>query len=145
MKQNRRDFLKLVTAFGAALSAGVLLSGFRDLFTFRERKGLVRLGSPDEIKKSPQHSPISDDLLLYKKGNGCAIYSRVCTHKGCLLSIKENHLQCPCHEGIFSHDGRVVSGKPTTDLPRYAIIKRNGILFADRGKTIPTDAEVFTL
>lgn len=67
--------------------------------------------------------------LLKEKGNLTA-FNPHCTHLGCPYrwdSTKEQFL-CPCHGGIFSKDGKVVSGPPPRGLDRYPVKVENGIV-----------------
>ena len=55
-----------------------------------------------------------------------------CTHLGCLVRWKEKdgRFSCPCHEGIFTKEGEVVSGAPTKPLRRFTTKIENGNLMA---------------
>ncbi len=55
-----------------------------------------------------------------------------CTHLGCLVHWKaeENLFSCPCHEGIFTRQGAVVSGAPSKPLSRLQTKVEDGVLFA---------------
>jgi len=46
-----------------------------------------------------------------------------CTHEGCTVTYKtsEDLIWCPCHNGKFSTDGRVISGPPPRPLPAYKV------------------------
>ena len=46
-----------------------------------------------------------------------------CTHEGCTVTYKksEDLIWCPCHNGKFSTDGRVISGPPPRPLPAYSV------------------------
>jgi Rieske Fe-S protein len=51
-----------------------------------------------------------------------AARSLLCTHTGCeVVWIPDRQLyHCPCHEGLFDADGRVVAGfppRPLRDVP----------------------------
>jgi Rieske Fe-S protein len=46
---------------------------------------------------------------------------------------EQNRLECPCHQGFFSiADGSVMQGPPQRALPRVALEKKDGQLFAIR-------------
>ena len=50
-----------------------------------------------------------------------------CTHLGCpvLWKAADRRFHCPCHEGYFDEEGRVLAGPPPRPLPRLEI-KRIG-------------------
>ena len=47
--------------------------------------------------------------------------SAVCTHLGCIVhwNPEQQKIQCPCHAGVFTPDGTVVSGPPPRPLASY--------------------------
>jgi len=49
--------------------------------------------------------------------------SAVCTHEGCTVTYKksEDLIWCPCHNGKFTSDGRVISGPPPKPLFAYQV------------------------
>lgn len=56
------------------------------------------------------------------EGQELKVLSDVCTHLGCRVTWHEDRqlFVCPCHDGFFAVDGRVISGpppKPLIDLP----------------------------
>ncbi len=56
--------------------------------------------------------------------------SQACTHQGCDVFYNNNHKEfvCPCHDGIFSTDGSVLSGPPPSALKSYNVSKNGSIL-----------------
>lgn len=44
-----------------------------------------------------------------------------CTHLGCIVTWDEdqNIFRCPCHDGRYDADGRVISGPPPAPLKRH--------------------------
>jgi len=56
------------------------------------------------------------------EGQELKVLSDICTHLGCRVSWNEDRqlFICPCHDGFFAADGRVISGpppKPLINLP----------------------------
>ena len=49
------------------------------------------------------------------------VFSNVCTHLGCRVNWEadKNEYVCPCHDGHFGLDGKVVSGPPPRPLDVY--------------------------
>ncbi|RJS47686.1 ubiquinol-cytochrome C reductase [Nocardioides cavernaquae] len=57
---------------------------------------------------------------------GIVVYSKICTHVGCPISLWEqqtHHLLCPCHQSTFdlADKGRVVFGPAARALPQLPI------------------------
>lgn len=50
-------------------------------------------------------------------------FSAVCTHLHCTVQYRASTRQiwCPCHNGIYDMNGRVVSGPPPNPLAEYAV------------------------
>ncbi len=51
-----------------------------------------------------------------------------CTHLGCPVRwLADAELfMCPCHGGVFYHDGRVAAGPPSRPLFQYPVRIQNG-------------------
>ncbi len=50
-------------------------------------------------------------------------FSLVCTHLACTVSWngEKKEFYCPCHEGFFDAEGKVVSGPPPAPLERWKV------------------------
>ena len=48
-------------------------------------------------------------------------FSAKCTHEGCTVTYQpgQSVIWCPCHDGRFDMNGRVVSGPPPQPLMKY--------------------------
>jgi Rieske Fe-S protein len=73
--------------------------------------------------------------LLYcfsQDGNEYTVLDATCSHLGCnvLWQEYEGHFACPCHNGVFDQEGRVISGPPPTPLRRLQTKIENGVLMA---------------
>lgn len=68
--------------------------------------------------------------VVQQKGDWVA-YDPHCTHLGCPYrwDADKKAFVCPCHGGVFSKDGNVVSGPPPRPLLRYPTKIENGTLF----------------
>lgn len=53
---------------------------------------------------------------------GVRALSATCTHLGCRVSWKAeaDRFECPCHQGAYDRDGRVMAGPPPAPLPAVA-------------------------
>ena len=64
------------------------------------------------------------ELLVVRTGEReVKALSTVCTHLGCSVHWKSDKgiFFCPCHDGVFDRDGKVVSGPPPRDLEVYDV------------------------
>ena len=59
------------------------------------------------------------------------VFSNQCTHLACRVTWKTDNQEyvCPCHDGIFSKDGAVVSGPAPKPLIAYETKVEEGVLF----------------
>ena len=55
-----------------------------------------------------------------------------CTHLGCIVQWQggDNNYQCPCHQAVFTREGKVVSGPPPRPLRKLDAKMQDGILMA---------------
>ncbi len=62
-------------------------------------------------------------IIINAKDKGFLVFSRVCTHLGCLVKYYPDKQQfiCPCHAGTFNLEGNVVSGPPPRPLPKFSV------------------------
>jgi Rieske Fe-S protein len=78
-------------------------------------------------------------LVYVKKSKGEVIaISADCTHLGCIVSWDEDQkiFKCPCHDGRYDADGKVIGGPPPAPLKRHKTKIEDGkILVAT--ETIP--------
>ncbi|MFM9419102.1 Rieske (2Fe-2S) protein [Thermus scotoductus] len=63
---------------------------------------------------------------------GVVVYSAVCTHLGCIVSLwhpQKQLAQCPCHGGEYDlAQDRVVAGPPPRPLPLLPVRQEGGVL-----------------
>jgi menaquinol-cytochrome c reductase iron-sulfur subunit len=73
----------------------------------------------------------SSSAWVVKEGEEWVVYDPHCTHLGCPYrwDSSKSAFLCPCHGGIFTKEGQVVSGPPPKPLRRYPARVENGILF----------------
>jgi len=71
-------------------------------------------------------------ILLRLEADRFAAFSQKCTHLGCpvLWQPGPRRLYCPCHEGFFDEEGRVLAGPPPRPLPRIGIEREGDDLWA---------------
>lgn len=78
--------------------------------------------------------PTEDDpaILVRTELDDVVAFSQKCTHLGCVVfwDIKKYEFECPCHEGVFSISGDVVSGPPERPLGRINTVIRGREIWA---------------
>ena len=90
----------------------------------------MRLGLIEDIQKTPYFfSRFNGKKIMVTQRKGeWVIFSLLCRHKRCTVHWKEEQKQfvCPCHDGTYDSEGKVVSGPPKAPLFRYkADIRQN--------------------
>jgi menaquinol-cytochrome c reductase iron-sulfur subunit len=70
-------------------------------------------------------------IFLVKSDDGIRALSSTCTHLGCRVSYDaaSKRLKCPCHGGVFTPDGRNVSGPPPRPLAEISTRVDNSQVF----------------
>ncbi len=69
-------------------------------------------------------------VVVHKKGGGIVALSAVCTHLGCIVQWKKEKQEflCPCHAGLYTAEGAVISGPPPKPLPLIPFTVANGTI-----------------
>lgn len=72
-------------------------------------------------------SLVSHEVIVINNNGSYVALSDKCTHEGCAVSYNSSskNLNCPCHGGVFSISGSVVSGPPPKALKQYSV-SQNG-------------------
>lgn len=90
-------------------------------------KKLVTIEQRDGWRKTVLQKPV----YVSKDASGhLIVLSAVCPHLGCTLPWvdKEKKFICPCHQGTFESDGKLVSGPPPRGMDRLETRIENGTL-----------------
>jgi cytochrome b6-f complex iron-sulfur subunit len=81
----------------------------------------------DEASKLEQNQfvivPVSGQrVIVLQSQDQLFACSAKCTHEGCTVTYLpgQSVIWCPCHDGRFDLNGRVLSGPPPQPLPKYA-------------------------
>jgi menaquinol-cytochrome c reductase iron-sulfur subunit len=136
---DRRSFLRTLTGVGVA-TMGALLSvplfrfAFYPMFVKTSGTGWSDLGSMEEIERLtfPAKRTIRVEQLdgwrkvvsekaafIVKAPDGTLrVLSPVCPHLGCMIGWDpaKQRFVSPCHNGIFSPDGSLISGPPRRSM-----------------------------
>ena len=149
----RRGFLEgAFVVLGAIGTAAVVLPGARFLAGHSlqpDEPAWVELGAVDNLAVDDvtrvNYSLTATDawrnvtkrgtIYVYSNDGGAtfAALSGTCTHLGCIVQWKQPdaHFVCPCHQGIFTREGAVISGPPPRPLRSLAVKEENGVLYAE--------------
>lgn len=145
----RAHFLSLmITAIGGVIAlalGGLGLGYFFSPAWKKKAETWVELGSVSEI---PKDKPTKLDYIrrkqdgwitvegrnsawVVREGDNITVFSPNCTHLGCAYrwdDAKQAFL-CPCHTGVFSKQGEVISGPPPHGLNRFQSKIEGGSLY----------------
>jgi cytochrome b6-f complex iron-sulfur subunit len=124
----RRDFLGLAIV-GTAAALGVAAAVPAVAFlrpSGRRVGGTAPAGRIQDFQVGTARMVLLDDrpvLVIRLPGGDLRAFSAVCTHLGCVVeySPERNRIVCPCHRGVYSVDGRNVSGPPPRPLPALKV------------------------
>ena len=129
LKKSRRDFLDLLV--GASFLGWLVSMAYPIV---RYLKPLPQAGATgpthltrDESSKLEQNKfvivPVSGQrvIVLQSPDQQLFAFSAKCTHEGCTITYQpgQSVLWCPCHDGRFDLNGRVLSGPPPQPLAKY--------------------------
>ncbi len=135
--QTRRQFLERFGVVGALVVAIGLFIRHVIAYLFPPRKAksyhkyLVAREGEIPLGKAKEISLGGKPVFVVHLKSGYRVYSGVCTHLGCLVRWEEqnNRFYCPCHQGIFDPNGKVVSGPPPRPLDEYQIERDRQLVF----------------
>lgn len=148
---SRRQFLGLgIGAIVAGVVAALGWSGARYALTpalaKKESTTSVSLGPVDSFTvNEPQNAVFEATVVdgwyvqterkaawvVKKSATDFNVFDPHCTHLACAYRwVKESHrFLCPCHDGVFDIDGKVLSGPPPRPLDKLGYKIQDGQLF----------------
>jgi Rieske Fe-S protein len=155
---NRRKFMEIgiyTITGGIAAISGVALARFAVGTSFEKNKSKwIELDPADaqnaedgfarvvlEYEQKDGWLTAANRSLVYVKRDEedeVIAISATCSHLGCIVTWEEDQkiFKCPCHDGRFDGEGRVISGPPPGPLRRHkAKIEDGTILLAT--ETVP--------
>jgi Rieske Fe-S protein len=98
----------------------------------------VELGIPTLFKTKIQRQTgwivNEEEISVYvstDNGREFVAMSNICTHLGCRVRWIDGREEffCPCHNGVFDKNGRIVSGPVPRPLDQFETMVENGQLF----------------
>ena len=148
----RRSLFELLAAAGAVLAAGVVgipaaITGLSPALNGPRRLTWRPVGRLEDfpvgrVRTAPLMTgrggwprPVSPQVVFVWRPTPeeVIVFSRACTDLACPLNYDPGSgcYFCPCHGGIFAHDGTVMAGPPSRPMDRYTSRVRDGILEID--------------
>ena len=138
VSSDRRIFFKWLTRIFLSLwgigIAGVVTSYLKAPETQRSAGlSVVKAGDAASLKtgeaRAVRHGN-SPFFVIRTRGGDLLAISGLCTHFSCVLNWNEadQTLVCPCHDGVFSATGDVISGIPSKPLRTFPVEVRRGEL-----------------
>lgn len=150
-KITRKQFMSLVTgAITALIGLGLGIPAIAYIIgpalKKEESQDWIRLGSTSKVelglptlfktKIQRQTGWIVNEkeisvYVLTENGREFVAMSNICTHLGCRIRwiADREEFFCPCHNGVFDKDGRIVSGPVPRPLDRFDTKVEDGQLF----------------
>jgi menaquinol-cytochrome c reductase iron-sulfur subunit len=154
-KLNRRDFLKgTIAVIGTTIGASLGLPAIPYIIGPALKKSSelewiklgpvskVQVGEPTlfKFKIKTQTGWIVDEheasaYVLTSDGRTFIALSNICTHLGCRIRwiAEKDQFFCPCHNGQFDKEGKVLGGPPPRPLDRFEIKVENDELYVKGG------------
>jgi cytochrome b6-f complex iron-sulfur subunit len=135
---------------------GVVLGGGLVAFVGAALYPIIRFLIPPKVAEAPLNNVVAakvDELkpnsgIIFKFGSkpGLLIrlpsgeyksFSAVCTHLNCTVQYvpDEGDIWCPCHNGHYDLNGKVISGPPPRPLEEYSVFIRNGDVVVAKEKS----------
>lgn len=131
----RRDFLHLAIV-GSATTLGVL-SAYPTLHFLTPSDeappGAVDAGRLDEFGRGTSRTVLVGErpaLVLRLEDGSFRAFVAVCTHLRCVVKFAavRNRIECACHGGVFSTEGKNLAGPPPRPLEPLAVRIVDGVV-----------------
>ena len=116
----RAALARLGAGLGLAVSYG-LLGAYAVAYLFppavRRRARRLFIGRQTDMPVGTAR-PFVDEkgctLLLQVRADGLVAFDLRCPHLGCKVHWEPALMRfvCPCHQGVFDHDGKAIAGPP---------------------------------
>ncbi len=125
LSMQRRDFLKYLAGGLTALWAvAITLPVFRYLKRPQDKESVIQdlvVAAQDEVQPGQSKTfkfGKRPGLLVRDKAGKYFAFDATCTHLGCIAQFRpeQRDIYCGCHAGIYSIDGKNVSGPPPRPL-----------------------------
>jgi Rieske Fe-S protein len=122
-KKNNKIFLKQLFSALAVICCGYFLWILFNYFFFSPISNATGIGKYSQFQIDQIIHKENERVFIVRDTIGLYAVSDVCTHRACMLRIKNGRFECPCHEGVFTRDGRPAGGPVNKSLDHYYIYK----------------------
>jgi cytochrome b6-f complex iron-sulfur subunit len=137
----RRDFLNVAVGGSAVAFAAAMAYPAARFVQPRTRvdTGTVTVGKLEDFPIGGAKTVLFHDrpvLVLRSSDGHMRAFSAICSHLHCIVgfSAEKNQIECPCHQGVYSVDGQVVSGPPPRPLEELVVtINEGSVLLSTLG------------
>lgn len=136
----RRDFLNIaVGGSAAAFAAAGAYPVVRYLEPPPDRvKGATRVGKLEDFPVGSVRAVLVADrpVLVIRTADEVRAFSAICSHLQCVVaySAERKRIECPCHGGVYSIDGRNLEGPPPRPLDELVVtIDEGAVLVSTAG------------
>ena len=129
----RRDFLKVISAAGGALSVCGMDLGCA-------RADIVEAGQASDIALGTVKAIVGTNVFVGRDASGLYAMSSLCTHQGCNMNIDgriwAEAIECACHGSKFNLDGNVNRGPASAPLEHFQLNVDDGTIIVDTSITV---------
>jgi cytochrome b6-f complex iron-sulfur subunit len=141
MTISRRKFIGTAWILAGTAIAAELIAGTIAFLWPRTRARKEKLFIAGKVKDFKVESIVSfrqEKLYINRLDEGFLAMSSLCTHLRCIAPWveKNDRFECPCHAGIFSRVGEVVSGPPPRPLDLHPVKIVGGKIVVDTSTVI---------
>ena len=129
-KFTRKEFLNYAIGIsGSALASSVLFPILKYITPPKGNDVDVSKVTAAKVEELPQNSAKifrfgnKPAILINTPGGAFKAFSAVCTHLNCTVQYSKDsrYIWCPCHNGRFDLNGKVISGPPPKPLEEYKV------------------------
>jgi len=93
--------------------------------TFADHPDLARPRGSVRILPTGERDPV---YVLALGDNRFAAVSPICTHRGCTVELRDEHLVCPCHGSTYDRSGAVLRGPAEQPLRHFRVRVEPGVI-----------------
>jgi Rieske Fe-S protein len=136
---SRRDVVSLAVGGSAVAFAAAVVVPVARFVEPRPRPtaGPTPVGRLDEFPLGSARTVLVDDrpvLVLRGQDGQLQAFSALCTHLQCVVgwSAERNQIECPCHRGAYSRDGKNLAGPPPRPLDTLGIVVSDGLVIVSK-------------
>lgn len=139
--KKEKTFLKQLSLAVSIVIMGFLLWGVKSYLSFRPDTDAITLGTFSQYKAGQIIHRKKERLFVICDSLGLYAISDACTHRGCMVTIKNKTFECPCHSAAYTLNGKVISGPAQKPLDHYYIYRnKQNVLVVDVTKTVSNES-----